>query len=101
MTTATCQPTASYRTFRDGKDLRCVFRSRPAQIGGGYPAGLDRFGTLSVSQHEDYVHVVCRGGDGSGHDLTPILVAADWIREQGWAVRQQADTPSRNLPHDD
>lgn len=80
--------TATYCTFRDENDLRVVFHC--------YPAGLEAFGTLSTRSTTgddgskvttSLVHVVCPGGDGSGYDLTPVLVACDWIRDQDWEVK--------------
>lgn len=58
----------------------------------------DRMGV--VTRERWVVRIVCPGRDGV-YDLTPLLVAADWCRDRGYAVHCEDGHHQRpGLPHD-
>lgn len=50
-----------------------------------FPRGLSDFGAAWAARSEYCVTLELRR-DASGTDWTPVLVAADYLRERGWEV---------------
>ena len=64
--------TATFTTYRDGRDLVWGFA-------GDLPAGFEAFGWVA---HTGRVVVT-----GTAGDRLPLLVACDWLRDHGVEVR--------------
>ena len=74
-------PTAIVEVTSDGRDIGVRFS---APRGERLPEGFAEFGVGEASGRYVWVYLA---KSRTGEDTTPLLVAADWLRDRGWDVQ--------------